>query len=187
MDGLSAGASIIAVVSLAIQLLDTVREVRGFLRNVSDAPKELARLIDLLEQLELIVENIKMLMERQRQHNADVDEGICASVHKALKTCETKVAILDELVKKAKTTSEGRNKVVRSWGSLKLANKKKDIEEFETQLQHALKVLDLTMSINLTSVDATRRLGYLLIVHIVLFTHELETKFSKRLPPSVAK
>jgi hypothetical protein len=150
MDGLSAGASIIAVVSLAVQLLDTVREVRSFLRNVSDAPKELTRLIGLFDQLELIVENISLLMKRQRQYNGDMDDMICASVHKALRTCETKLAILDEMVKKAMTASEGKHKAARSFGSFRLACKKKDIEEFETQLRHAVTILDLTMTMNLT-------------------------------------
>ena len=91
--------------------MDNVRQVQSFLRNVSDAPKELTRLIDLLEQLELIVENISLLMER-RQHNGSVDDTICASVHKALSTCETKLAILDDVVKKAKTASEGKHKLL---------------------------------------------------------------------------
>jgi len=51
MDGLSTAASGIAVVSLAIQLVDSVREIRRFLRDLSEAPKELKRLVDLLEQL----------------------------------------------------------------------------------------------------------------------------------------
>lgn len=88
-------------------------------------------------------------MEQQRKHNGDMDDTICASVHKALSTCETKLAILD-VVKKAKTTSEGKHKATRSLGSFRLACKKEDIEEFETQLQPAVTVLDLAMTMNLT-------------------------------------
>lgn len=150
MDGLSAGASIIAIVSLAFQLLETVREVHSFLRKVSDAPKELMRLIDLLEQLELIIENISLLMERQRQHNVNADDKICTSVYKALRTCQTKLTILNGIVNKANVASDGKRKIAKSLGSFRLACKKKDVEEFETQLQHAVTILDLTMTMNLT-------------------------------------
>ena len=66
MDPFGAAASGIAVVSLAIQLVDSVRQLQRFLRSVSEAPKELKRLINLLEQLELILDNIGSFIENQR-------------------------------------------------------------------------------------------------------------------------
>ena len=150
MDGLSAAASGFAVVSLAIQLVGSIREARRFLRLVYEAPKELGRLLDLLEQLELILESIGMLMEKQNKDNGDVIDGVSSSVHRALKTCESKLAMLDGVVDKAKKASEVSNKTARSYGAFGLACKKRNIEEFERQLQHAMTVLDLTMTMNLT-------------------------------------
>ena len=150
MDGLSAAASGLAVVSLAIQLVDSVRETRRFLRLVSEAPKELSRLLDLLEQLELILENIGMLMEKQQRYNGDLNSSVSASVHRALKTCESKIKMVEDVVDATKKASSSKNKAVRSFGSFRLACKKRDIEEVERQLQHAVTVLDLTMTMNLT-------------------------------------
>jgi hypothetical protein len=39
MDGLSSGASILAVVSLAIQLADSVKKIYEFWESVQDAPE----------------------------------------------------------------------------------------------------------------------------------------------------
>ena len=80
MDGLSAAASGIAFVSLVIQLVDSVRGIRRFLQKFSDAPKELKRLIDLLEQLELILENIGMLINRQKEQSGHVNVDISPDV-----------------------------------------------------------------------------------------------------------
>ena len=148
MDGLSAAASGIAVVSLAIQLIDSVRDVRRFLKRVSDAPKELKRLLGLLEQLELILENIGDLIERQNAQYDDHDAPISRSVLKTLKTCEEKLLVLENIVDATRKASSS-NRTTRSLGSFKLACKKHDIEEFERELQETVSVLNLAMTVNL--------------------------------------
>jgi DNA-binding transcriptional MerR regulator len=149
MDGLSAAASV-AVVSLAIQLVGSVRDIRQFLRNISEAPKELRRLIDLLEQLELILENIGALVERQQKQTANADIDVSASILRAMKTCESKLKMLEDVVEVAKKTATASNKTTRTFRSFKLACKKKDIEGFESQLHDAVSLLNLTMTTNLT-------------------------------------
>jgi heme exporter protein D len=150
MDPFSAAASGIAVVSLAIQLVDSVREIRRFLRDISEAPKDLRRLIDLLEQLELILENIGALVERQQQHSAEPAIDMSASIVRAMRTCESKLKFLEDVVAAAKKTSSSNGKVKRTFGSFKLACKKKDIEELESQLHDAISLLNLAMTTNLT-------------------------------------
>jgi len=150
MDGLSAAASGIAVVSLAVQLVGSVREIRRFLRDVSEAPKELRRLIDLLEQLELILENIGALVERQQEHTAHTDIDVSGSILRAVKTCESKLQILEGVVEAAKKSATTTNKAIRTFGSFRLACKRRDIEEFESQLRDAISLLNLTLTTNLT-------------------------------------
>jgi hypothetical protein len=150
MDGLSAAASGIAVVSLAIQLVDSVREIRRFLRDVSEAPKELKRLMDLLEQLELILENIGALVERQQQGATQTDVDMSGSIMRAMKTCESKLKMLEDVVETAKKTTTASSKATRTFGSFRLAFKKRDIEDFEKQLHDAISLLNLTMTTNLT-------------------------------------
>jgi hypothetical protein len=150
MDGLSAAASGVAVVSLALQLVGSVRDIHRFLRQVSESPKELKRLIDLLEQLELVLQNIGMLVESQRKHNGNGDVDVSPSVLGAIEACKNKVAILERVVETAKKHSFITNKTTRTLGSFKLACKKREIEEFESQLHDAVSLLNLAMTANLT-------------------------------------
>jgi hypothetical protein len=148
MEGLSAAASGIAVASLTIQLVESVRKIQRFLRHVSEAPRELQRLLDLLEQLELILENIGMIMNKQQRHHGGPD--VVTSVWKSMKMCESKLSMLEKVVEAAKKATESKNRAARSLASFRLACKKRDVEEFEVHLQQAISVLDLTMTMNLT-------------------------------------
>jgi hypothetical protein len=139
-----------AVVSLAVQLVGSVRDIRRFLAQVSDAPKELQRLVDLPEQLELILQNVGMVVENQRKNNERGDVDVSPSVLRAIQACERKVAILEGLVETAKCSSSSSKKTTRALGSFKLACKKKEIEEFESQLLSPINLLNLAMTTNLT-------------------------------------
>jgi hypothetical protein len=150
MDGLSAAASGIAVVSLALQLVGSVREIRHFLHSISEAPEELKRLIDLLEQLELILEQVGMLAQRQRGNVGLADAGLFVSVLRAIKTCETKLAMLEDVVEATKEASASSNRVTKTLGSFKLASREKNIRGIEQQLNEAVNLLNLTMMANLT-------------------------------------
>jgi hypothetical protein len=150
MEGLSVAASGIAVVSLTVQLVDSIREIQSFLRRVSDAPKELKRLLGLLEQLELILESIHIIVEKQRKHSPGLDVSVCASILRAVSTCRDRLVLLGDVVSSVKKASSTNGKVQKSLECFRLACKKKDIEEFETLLQQAVSILDLTMTMNLT-------------------------------------
>jgi hypothetical protein len=136
-------ASAFAVVSLAIQLVDTIRETRRFVRNVRDAAKEWKRLIDLLEHLELIIEGIGIVFKEKEANRVTI---FSKSVFKALGTCETKFETLEGLVKKSQSVNQGKTKTLRAWSALKLAYKEEVIREFECQLRDALMILSITMS-----------------------------------------
>lgn len=62
MDGV-AGA--FAVVSLAIQLANTVQQVSKFLRNVQEGPREVIKLIEILDQLHGTLDHVRQLIEQQ--------------------------------------------------------------------------------------------------------------------------
>lgn len=149
MDGLSAFANGIAVVSLAIQLDDTVRDIQGFLKLVSEAPKELKWLLELREQLELILEGVGSMVQMQNyQAGTRTQDGLAmTSLLKALNNCSTDVEPLNKLVKAAKSVSDG-SRFERAIGSLKLACKAIDIEDFEARTQNDLMVLTVAMTIN---------------------------------------
>jgi hypothetical protein len=150
MDSLSAAASGIAVVSLALQLVGSVRDIRRFFRNMSEAPEELNRLIDLLEQLEVVLEQIGLLAQRQQGNIRLGRKGVMTSVLRAITTCQKKLALLEGVVKATKDVSPNLNRATRTLGSFKLVCKKTDIRWIEQQLNEAISLLSLTMMANLT-------------------------------------
>ena len=103
----------------------------------------------MLEQLELILENVGALIHQQNIQDSQNDAAISASVMRSLKACENKLLILKDIVNSAKKATSS-NILTRTVGSFKLSFKSKDVEEFETQLQQAISILNVTMTINLT-------------------------------------
>lgn len=150
MDGLSAAASGMAVVSLAIQLVGSVRDVQRFLRSVAGAPKELRRVIDLLEQLELILENIEAVMEGQQTQSEGQHRGLSEAIFRAVRSCECKLKMVESVIEAAEKSAAASSKTARSLGSFKLACKKSDIKELEAQIHDAVTLLNLAMKMNLT-------------------------------------
>ncbi|KAJ4366262.1 hypothetical protein N0V83_007898 [Neocucurbitaria cava] len=61
MEVLAGVASGISVVSLSIQLIDSVNEIRKLIRNVKGASVELARLAELLTRLAAMLEDVRNL------------------------------------------------------------------------------------------------------------------------------
>jgi hypothetical protein len=150
MDGLSAAASGIAVASLTIQLIESVHKAQRFFRDISDAAKKLERLLDLLEQLELVLDGIAHIIDRQQRQYGNLGTAMAESILKAMRMCESRLSMLGNIVEAAKSASQAVSKSARSFGSLRLACKKKEIEELESQLQQAISILNLTMTMNLT-------------------------------------
>ncbi|KAH8745426.1 hypothetical protein F5882DRAFT_387549 [Hyaloscypha sp. PMI_1271] len=184
MDGLRLTTSGIAAASLSIQLVESVQKIRRFLHHVSEAPKELQRLLDLLEQLELIFQNIRMIIGQQphyhyhhQYHRSDLDGDVAASVWKATKMCERDLSRLEKVIEAAKVSPKSKNRATKSFESFRLACKKRDIEEFEMHLQQAIGVLNLTMTMNLMAIHTqstkivTDEVGATQIEHRILQSH----------------
>lgn len=62
MDGV---ASAFAVVSLAIQLVETGEKISKFLSSVRDAPNEVTKLNQALDQLNSTLKQVSYLLEQQ--------------------------------------------------------------------------------------------------------------------------
>jgi hypothetical protein len=65
MDGLSVAASGMAVVSLAIQLIQATQNIRDFFKDFVGAPEEVRRLEQDLVQLASILQDVQVVTEMQ--------------------------------------------------------------------------------------------------------------------------
>ncbi len=150
MDPFSAAASSFAVVSLAIQLIGTVNNIQGFLQNIEDAPQEVIRLMSVIQQLNAILNEIRVIIERQQALSFDLQP--LPSMFLAMQACQEQLKYLSSLLSKLKNRSDVRSKISRSWTSLRLVTKREDIKRLETQLHYATTNLIAAMSINATHI-----------------------------------
>lgn len=146
MEGLSGAASAIAIVSLAVQLVDTVQEIRKFLKNVQDAPTEVLRLLETLDQLQGTLDNVRQLIDHQflvlRLPGSPV------FITKAMENCEKQIKALETLVCKAKRSLRHQDIVRRTWSSMKIVAKKQDIEDIQCRLRDVKMDLQFALSSN---------------------------------------
>jgi len=134
MDPLSGVASVFAVASLALQLIQTVDTVKTFVKDVKGASKELERLAELLDRLGALLQDVRELMERQTslEHFPVPSNTIFA----CLKSCETSLGLLEDVVKKYGKVRGSNPSAVKRWkDDLKLAFEAKDIATFELRIQ----------------------------------------------------
>lgn len=147
MDPLSGIASIFSVISLAFQLGQTALGIKRLIETISNAPFEVIRLRDVIFHLHIIADGVTTLLDRQQTlHNED--SPISCDLHHALKTCQNKLELIENVLRRADEFKKGRI-VSRYWANLRLACKKGQIEELERQLEQAILILNVVITTNL--------------------------------------
>lgn len=143
MDGV---ASAFAVVSLAVQLVETGENISSFFASVQDAPSEVVRLAQTLEQLNSTLKQVSYLLDQQ--YLARRLPGSPVFITNALENCEKRMKTLENVIQKAKTAMDHRNRVHRSWAAMKFVSKNEDIREMQSQLRDAEAGLQTAMLSN---------------------------------------
>ena len=146
MDGLSNAASAVAIVSLALHLVDTVRKITRFLDNVQDAPKEVLGLIETLDQLQGTLNNVRQLIDQQ--FLVLRLPGSPAFITKAMENCEKQIKALENFASAARRPFEQQQKLRRTWASIRFVATKQDIEEIQCRLRDAKLDLQFALSSN---------------------------------------
>ena len=146
MDGLSSAASAIALVSLAIQLVDTVQEISKFLKNVQNAPKEVLRLIETLDQLQGTLDNVRHLIDQQ--FLVLRLPGSPAFITKAMENCVKQIKALETFASAAKRSLDHQHRLRRTWASMRVVAKQQDIEDIQCRLRDAKMDLQFALSSN---------------------------------------
>ena len=132
MDGVS---SAFAVVSLAIQLVETGEKISKFLTSVRDAPSEVSKLGQTVDQLNSTLKQVSYLLEQQ--YLVLRLPGSPVFITNALEHCEKRIKTLEDVILKVKTAMNHRNHVHRSWAAIKFVWKKEDFREMQNQLLEA--------------------------------------------------
>ena len=146
MDGVSGAASVITVITLAIQLGQAVQKINKFLRNVDEAPKEVVRLIEMLDQLHGTLEHVKELLEQQSLVLRL--PGSPLFITRALEKCEKHIDELEILSAKVRSAFGHQRKLRRTWASMNFVVKKHDLEDIRCRLRDAKTDLQFAISSN---------------------------------------
>jgi hypothetical protein len=148
MELLSGAASGIAVVSLTLQLIQSANTISTFVRRVKDAPKELLRLADLLEQLSTLLEDVRQLLERQsalEQHFQAPSGTICMCIQ----SCTTRLAPLENIITMYQKLLPHEQLSMTRWKhNLEFGIKGKDIAGLENHLSHEISRLATALVVN---------------------------------------
>lgn len=127
-------ASIIAVVSLTIQRVQTVKVVKTFARDVKGASKELERLVELLDRLSALLQDVRDVMKRQASLRGF--PLLSNTIFACLKSCEKSLGLLEDVVKKyGGGQNNGSSAVKKLKDDVMLAFRAKDIVTFEARIQ----------------------------------------------------
>jgi hypothetical protein len=146
-------ASAIGIVSLSLQLIETIKKIKNFIRDVKDASKELSRLEDLLERLGALIQDIRAVMEKQKSLPNQHIPAPSTSVFFSLKACEKSLEPLLEIVNKFQDSRvHGNSTVARLKSDIRLGLKTKVILEFETRVQHEMNYLQIALLTNVTNI-----------------------------------
>ena len=132
MDGVS---SAFAVVSLAIQLVETGQKISSFLTSIEDAPSEISKLVQSVDQLNGTLKQVSSLLEQQ--YLVLRLPGSPVFITNALENCEKRMKTLESVISKARIAMDHRNRVHRSWAAIKFSWKKEYVREMQKQLRDA--------------------------------------------------
>ena len=130
MDGLS---SALAVVSFSVHLIATIRKAQGFLKEVRNAPDELANLIDTLDQLEDLLMATNNLVKQQSE--IENLPGAIENIARVLQRCQKNIKKLDDAVFTINSYFENQNRGRKIWASLRTVVKKDHIENLRKQIR----------------------------------------------------
>lgn len=162
MDGLSATSSYIAILSLAVQLINATQNLRAFFTDVAGAPGEIRRLATALSQLADILQDVQMVSKIQEAQIGapPAPRSLLAS----LDACKDELFQLQVYVNAAEQKTRGSGKISRHWESFMIVVKKKEIEKYGSQLDQATQFLSIAMTMNLMVLKYVH-----LAVHVLIY------------------
>jgi hypothetical protein len=126
MDGLSGAASVIGVVSLAIQLADSVKKLLNFWDSVQNAPENVKAITKGLKVLSVVLDNIEA---HQKLHGED------QATTELLDSCRDHVTALMNLIQDFEPGFTSQSRRTRQWVALKAVFKKEQIQKFQHLIQ----------------------------------------------------
>ena len=144
-------SGIFAGLSLSIPLIQTVNDARAFLKEMRSSPDELAKLMESLDQLELILTGITGFTHRQREllHSPNALD----LVQRALQRCQSRVNGLEVFIRRLQSSLEHQRGVRKFWASIHTAVKKHEIKILRKDIHESIANLQMAVSVNVAQLQ----------------------------------
>ena len=125
MEGLSAAASGIAVISVAVQLAESFNKLCDFWKSVKEAPEDIRGISVDLE----ILSNVLIQIANDTQH-VEPD----ATLNAALNGCCVKVKTLNTILNEIEPGFSSTKSRIRQWTAFKAVLKRGNLMKFQVAL-----------------------------------------------------
>lgn len=130
MDGLSGAASGIAVVSLTLQIVESISKLHDFFESMQGAPASVAAIRKDLGQLSSILDSLMLDEER-------FDD--------VLATCMDKIAVLSAIIEDLEPGFQSRSHRNRKWTAFRTARKGIVLKNFRETLEETKTTMVLAL------------------------------------------
>src|SRR4051794_5479337 len=130
MDGLSGASGVIAVISLAVQLCDSIKTLSDFFASIEAAPNYVSSIIEDLVIISGIADSIRHEASESGPHTRSLNT--CLS---ALLQCSAKGNQLRSLLSKYELNSSSSKRFTRKWAACKIVWKTEEISRASAALR----------------------------------------------------
>lgn len=146
MDPISGVASVVAIISLAVQLGECAIKAKGFLDAISYSSSEVLRLRRIVDQSHLIADSVRKVLETDRQQRKG-SQQYSESVYTSLAMCLDIVGHIESITSKAKKVHQEKRPLSRAWAQFRMACKQGYIETLERKFYGSIAILNVTLSL----------------------------------------
>jgi hypothetical protein len=137
MDGLSGASGVIAVVSVAIQLAECIKQLVEFGKAVEDAPPRISALFHALEVLESVLSHFHRINSRIAFD--DVNEAV-------LNNCQQRISALLTTIQPSILKLQSNKLASRTWSAFKITLRREEIQLLQRAIEEAKSTLQLVQN-----------------------------------------
>lgn len=123
MDGLSAGASAIAVVSIAIQLTDSIKKFADFIESIKEAPEDVESDFSDLRNVSSMLEEIQ---------TSPLNTNASATIR--LTTLQQQIASFTALANRYRPNLDSQDRRIQKLAAIKVAFKSEKFKKYRDSL-----------------------------------------------------
>lgn len=117
MDGVSAAGSLLAIIGFTLQSTKTIYETT---RSILDGPSTLKKLTDLAKELEIILEQLRVVVYDAQPPRHGAEENVWKSLEEHVVRCQVDVRHLEKTVADLVVSTAGHY-VKKTWKRVKTA------------------------------------------------------------------